>query len=60
MEVIYDGAAAQPSHGEFADLINSAAGHTFLMQAAILGVILGGAVYMVEMRKERRTRTASP
>src|SRR5579863_8852152 len=47
------GTAVRPSHGEFMDLPQSAAGHTMLMAVAILGVILGGAVYVVEMRTSR-------
>ena len=46
-------AAVRPSHGEFMDLLQSAAGHTMLIAVAILGVILGGAVYVLEMRKSR-------
>jgi hypothetical protein len=44
------GSAMKTSHGEFADLLNSAAGHTFLMAAAILGFVLGGVVYLLELR----------
>jgi len=47
-------AAAQPSHGEFMDLLSSAAGRTMLMAVVIVGVILGGVVYMLEMRKAHR------
>jgi hypothetical protein len=46
-------AAVRSDHGEFMDLLSSAAGHTMLMAVAILGVILGGAVYILEMRKSR-------
>jgi hypothetical protein len=46
-------AAVRPSRGEFTDLLLSAAGHTALMVVGILGVILGGAVYVFEMRKTR-------
>lgn len=48
------GSAMNTSHGEFADLLSSAAGHTFLMAAAILGFILGGVVYLLEIRKSHR------
>jgi hypothetical protein len=50
-----NGAAVRPSHGEFMDLLQSAAGHTVLILVAILGVILGGGVYVLE-RKKRRHR----
>jgi hypothetical protein len=43
----------RPSHGEFMDLLQSAAGHTLLILVGILGVILGGAVYVLERRKIR-------
>ncbi len=56
---VFDGllphrAAAQPSHGEFMDLLSSAAGRTMLMAVVIVGVILGGIVYMLEMTKSSR------
>jgi hypothetical protein len=46
-------AAARPSRGASTDLLLSGAGHTALMVVGILGVILGGAVYVIEMRKSR-------
>jgi hypothetical protein len=48
------GVAAKPSRGELTDLLQSAAGHTVLIAVGILGVILGGAVYVLEMRKIRQ------
>jgi hypothetical protein len=47
-------AAVRPSRGAATDLLLSGAGHTALMVVGILGVILGGAVYFLEMRKSRR------
>jgi hypothetical protein len=35
------------------DLLRSAAGHTMVIAVAILGVVLGGVVYVLEMRKSR-------
>jgi hypothetical protein len=46
-------AAVGPSHGEFSDLLSSAAGLSMLMVVAILGAILGGAVYFIELRMSR-------
>jgi len=40
-----------PSRGEPTGLLLSPAGHTALMAVGILGVILGGAVYVLETRK---------
>jgi hypothetical protein len=36
------------------DLLSSAAGRTMLTGVVIVGVILGGVVYMLEMRKSPR------
>ncbi len=46
-------AAVTPSRGEFTDLLLSPGGHTALVAVGILGVILGGAVYVLETRKRR-------
>jgi hypothetical protein len=46
-------AAVTPSRGEFTSLLLSAAGHTVLLVVSILGVILGGAVYVLETRKRQ-------
>jgi hypothetical protein len=47
------GATVRPDGNGFIGLAQSAAGHTMLMAVAILGIILGGAVYVLEMRKSR-------
>jgi hypothetical protein len=52
-ELFPHGAAASPSHGDFTDLLQSAAGHTVLMVVAIFGVTIGGGVYVVELRTSR-------
>jgi hypothetical protein len=49
------GAPPVSDHAAFAEVVRSAAGRTVLLAVAILGALLGGAVYVIETWNSRRT-----
>jgi hypothetical protein len=54
LDGIFQHNAAQPAHRPFDDLVGSATGHTVVIAIAILGVIIGAAVYVLERRMSPR------